>query len=68
MPDTYQGLIMAEFDKANFILIFLSVFVPIVGIVLYFVKKDLEPNAAKTYLGCAIAGIVIGLVVTFSIN
>ena len=56
---------MAEFDKAGIGLIILSILFPIVGIILYFVKKDDEPNAAKTYLGCGIAGFVIGLLIAF---
>lgn len=54
---------MAETNKTNGLLVILSVLLPIVGYVLYFVKKDGEPDAAKNYLWSAIAGSVIGLLI-----
>jgi hypothetical protein len=56
---------MAEFDKAGIGLCILSFLFPIVGIILYFVKKNEEPNAAKTYLSCGIGGFALGLLITF---
>lgn len=53
---------MAESNKTNGILVILSVLLPIVGYVLYFVKKEGEPDAAKNYLWSAIGGSVIGLI------
>lgn len=38
---------------------------PIVGIVMYFVKKDTQPNCAKTYLQWSILSIVIGVLIEF---
>jgi len=54
---------MAEFNKASGGLIVLSVLLPIVGYVLYFVKRDNEPDAAKNYLWSAVAGSVIGIMI-----
>lgn len=36
--------------------------IPIVGIVMYFVKKDTQPKCAKSYLNWAISSIAIGIV------
>lgn len=47
--------------NANPLLIILSVFLPIVGYVLYFVKRNEEPEVAKTYLWSAVAGSLIGV-------
>lgn len=63
MPDTDKGYWgMADFNKTNGTLVVLSVLLPIVGYVLYFVKKDREPDAAKNYLWSAIAGSIVGLI------
>ncbi len=63
MPDTDKGYTkMAEFNKTNGILVVISVLLPIVGYILYFVKRENEPDAAKNYLWSAIAGSVIGLI------
>lgn len=63
VPDTKKGYNkMSEYNKTNGLLVVLSVLIPIVGYVLYFVKKDKEPDAAKNYLWSAIAGSVIGLI------
>lgn len=53
---------MSGYNKTNGLLVVLSVLIPIVGYVLYFVKRDDEPDAAKNYLWSAIAGSVIGLI------
>lgn len=41
----------------------LSVLIPIVGLVLFFVKKADEPDAAKAYLGACIGGAIIGFII-----
>ena len=48
-------------NNANPLLIILSVLVPIVGYILFFIKKDDEPTAAGSYLWSAIGGSVIGV-------
>ena len=35
--------------------------IPLVGIIMYFVKKDTQPNCAKSYLTWAIVSIAIGI-------
>lgn len=52
--------------STNPILIIISILLPIVGYVLFFVKKDDEPEIAKTYLYAALGGSVVGLLITFS--
>ena len=54
---------MPEKNKTNAGLLILSVLIPIVGFVLYFTKKNEEPDAAKNYLWSAVAGFIIGLFV-----
>lgn len=49
-------------NKSNGVLIVLSVLLPIIGYVLYFVKREDEPDAAKQYLWSAIGGSVVGLI------
>lgn len=53
---------MATCDKTNTGLVILSVLLPIVGYVLYFVKKDSEPDSAKSYLWSAVGGSIIGVI------
>ena len=48
-------------NKTNPLLIILSIFIPIVGIVLFFTKKDDEPGAANTYLWSGIGGFLVAL-------
>lgn len=52
---------MAEFNKPNGLVMVLSVFIPLVGYILYFTKKDEQPDAAKSYLWAAIGGSVVGV-------
>lgn len=52
--------------SANPLLIVLSVFLPIVGYILFFVKKDDEPAVANNYLWSAIGGSAIGLLLAFA--
>ncbi|WP_295209241.1 zinc ribbon domain-containing protein [Ruminococcus sp.] len=42
-------------SNADFVEILLSVLIPIAGIIMYFVKKDTRPKAAKT---CLLVGII----------
>ena len=53
---------MANENKTNEVLVVLSVLLPIIGYIFYFVKKDDEPDAAKNYLWSAIAGSIVGLI------
>lgn len=46
-------------------LVILSVLIPLVGYILFFTKKGEEPEVAYNYLWSAIAGSVIGLILTF---
>lgn len=52
---------MSDFNRTNAGLVILSVLIPIVGYVLYFVKRNDEPDAARNYLWSAVAGSVVGL-------
>lgn len=54
---------MAEYNKPSIGLMILSVLIPIVGLVLFFVKKADEPDAAKAYLGACIGGAIIGFII-----
>ena len=49
-------------DKPSIPLDILSFLIPIVGLVLYFVKKGEYPNSAKAYLICAICGFCLGFI------
>ena len=49
--------------NANIVLVILSFLIPIVGIVLYFVKKNEEPEAAQSYLWAGVAGFILGLLI-----
>lgn len=50
------------YDKAQTGLKVLCFFLPIVGLILYLVKKDETPNAAKSYGIAAIIGFAVGVV------
>ncbi len=54
---------MSDFNKPNGLVVVLSVLIPLVGYVLYFSKKEEQPDAAKGYLWAAIAGSVIGIII-----
>ena len=47
--------------NANILLVILSFLFPIVGIILFFVKKNDNAQAAQSYLYAGIAGFVLGL-------
>lgn len=48
-------------DKPGCLMNGLCFLVPIIGFVLFFVKKDSMPKCAKVYLICAIVGFVFGI-------
>ncbi len=52
---------MSSYGKSNVFLVILSVLLPIIGYVLFFVKREDDPDVAKNYLYSAIAGSVVGL-------
>lgn len=52
-------------NKPSLLLRILSFLMPIIGFILFFVKKKSEPKAAKSYLKCAIVSFVIGLIISF---
>ena len=52
-------------DKPNFLINILSLLIPLLGLILYFVKKKEQPKCAKSYLTWAIAGFATNLVLTF---
>lgn len=47
---------------ANTVLAIISFLLPILGFVLFFVKRDDAPEAASTYLWAAVGGFVLALV------
>lgn len=55
----------SSIDKPSIGLDIVSFLIPIVGLVLYFVKKEKSPQSAKSYLICAICGFALGLVISF---
>ena len=60
---TYTPLVMSNFNKPNGLIVILSVLIPLVGYILYFTKRDEQPDAAKGYLWAALAESIIGLLV-----
>lgn len=50
-------------DKPSIGLCILSFFIPLVGIILFFVQKAEKPISAKRYLIVAVVAIVISIVV-----
>ena len=48
-------------SSAKLGVVILSVILPIVGYVAYFVKRDEAPEAAQSYLYSAIAGSALGI-------
>lgn len=64
-PNTYTGYASAEAydkpDKASVGIIILSVLFPIVGLILFFVKKKKQPKAAKAYLTAAAISVLVSI-------
>lgn len=57
--------IMDEYQVSKTVLlVILSFLIPIVGFVLYFVKKSDEPEVAKNYLWAGLAGFILGTFMT----
>lgn len=54
-------------DSAGILMKILCFMLPIVGIVLYFVKRNSLPNAAKSYLIWAAAGFGLSLLVNLAL-
>jgi hypothetical protein len=61
--DTPEVTALAKKTSVNPILIVLSIFFPIIGIVLFFVKKKENKGIAKKYLITALVGILIGCII-----
>lgn len=40
----------------------LCLFIPLVGLIMYFVKKDTQPNCAKSYIKYALIGFAINII------
>ena len=53
-------------DKPGCFMNGLCFLIPLLGLILYFVKKKEQPQCAKSYLTWAIVGFVINLVLEFS--
>ncbi len=53
---------MSNYGKPNPILMILSILIPLIGYVLYFVKREEDSAVAKNYLWCAVGGSVVGLI------
>lgn len=53
-------------DKPGCFLNVISFLIPIIGVILYFVKKSDHPASAKSYLKWAIISIVLGIVMSIS--
>lgn len=51
-------------DKANVGLAILSYLIPLVGIIIYFTQKNSKPKNAKTCGKCALASIIINVVLS----
>ena len=51
-------------DVPSLALTIISFVIPIVGLIIFFVKKSECPNSAKTYLYYAICGFGIGLILS----
>lgn len=69
-PVTQTATMTAEVtnDKANVGLIILSIFIPLAGFILYFVKKKEEPKAAKSYGLAALIMFIINIVLSIIIT
>lgn len=57
--DNVDNFTFEEDDTPKVWMNILCLLIPIVGIVMYFVKKDTQPNCAKSYLNYALIGFGI---------
>ena len=55
-------------DKIDVGLLVLSIFVPVVGLVLYFLQKENKPNASKKYGITGLVMLIVSLVLAISIS
>ena len=55
-------------DKIDVGLLILSIFVPVVGLVLYFLQKENKPNASKKYGITGLVMLIVSLVFAISIS
>lgn len=55
-------------DKANVLLAILSFLIPLVGLILYLTQKSDKPKAAKTYGKCALATVIIEIILCIIIT
>ena len=53
-------------DKPGCLMNGLCFLIPLLGIILYFVKKDTLPNCAKSYLTWSIVGLVVTIVLNLT--
>lgn len=49
-------------NKPSVLLRILSFFIPLLGFILFLVKRKKEPKAAKSYLKCALISFILGLI------
>lgn len=61
MLEKESKLNYASNKDLNIILKIVSLFIPIIGFIIYAAKKNTEPKAAKSACEMAIAGIFFGL-------
>lgn len=55
-------------DKIDVGLLILSIFVPVVGLVLYFLQKENKPNASKKYGITGLVMLIVSLIFAISIS
>ena len=65
-PTFREGNIMIA-DKPSFFGILLSILIPIYGIINYFIVKRVQPRASKWYLLIGIIGLILNMLLMFSI-
>ena len=55
-------------EKVDIGFAILSFFIPLAGLIIFFVKKDKEPKTAKASGICAIVGFLLGIIISFIIT
>ncbi len=61
----YQQTQQISMEDAGVGLKILSFFIPLIGLILWLVKRNNEPVGAKSLLYCAIAGFVVEIIYTW---
>ena len=61
--DGYSDSVDYDDDSPNIGLDIISFLIPIIGIILYFVKNDDYPQSAKSYLTCGLIGFAINILI-----